>query len=59
MEQTLRARPPRRIVCETVKGGPADAILRGHGSRVRSLEASDAALYGNFLYERDSIEPAR
>ena len=59
MEQTLRARPPRRIVCETVRGGPADAILRAHGYRVRSLEASDAAMYGNFLYERDSIEPAR
>ncbi len=42
MEQTLRARPPRRIVCETIKGGPADAILRAHGYRVRSLEASDA-----------------
>ena len=22
MEQTLRTRPPRRIVCETVRGGP-------------------------------------
>ena len=56
LEQTLRARPPRRIVCETIRGGPADTILRAYGYRVQSLEASDGTGYGNFLYERDSID---
>jgi FkbM family methyltransferase len=53
MENTLRSHPPRRIVCETIRGGPADAMLRAYGYRVQPLEASAATVYGNFLYERD------
>jgi FkbM family methyltransferase len=53
MANTLRSHPPRRIVCETTRGGAADAMLRGYGYRVQSIEASAAIVYGNFLYERD------
>ncbi|MEO8076794.1 MAG: FkbM family methyltransferase [Acidobacteriota bacterium] len=46
--KTLRARPPRRIVCETTCGSDADRMLLNHGYRVRPL---DAAASGNFVYD--------
>jgi FkbM family methyltransferase len=49
MAGTLRARPPRRIVCETVRGSEADRMLLQYGYGSRPLDAASSA--GNFMYE--------
>jgi FkbM family methyltransferase len=56
MVQRLRARPPRRIVCETMRGSDADRMLLQHGYRVRPLDAAGTS--GNFVYDHDAA-PAR
>jgi FkbM family methyltransferase len=55
MVQTLKARPPRRIVCETVRGGKAERMLLQFGYGVQPLDA--AAAMGNFMYEYGGERP--
>jgi FkbM family methyltransferase len=56
MAQTLRTRPPRRIVCETTPGSDADRLLSQHGYVSRPLDVESAA--GNFIYEHRSAAAA-
>jgi FkbM family methyltransferase len=49
MEATLRANPPRLIVCETVPESVAAGTLRSHGYAMRALEVQPSGS-GNYLF---------
>lgn len=51
LRNTLEARPPAHIFCETLADGPADRFLRSHGYDCVALDLRHDA-FGNYAYTR-------